>query len=282
MRGRLAPDFESQYSIAFPVAAGVLGLLVGSFLNVCIYRIPRDLSVVTPRSACPDCGVQIAWHDNVPVLSYVFLRGRCRACGNAISLRYPVVELLTAILFAIVAARYGWTLASLKWMLFQSLLVVLFWTDFDLQILPDEFTIGGSVAGMILAFFVKVPSVFGAMFFPAWRPAFQSLFNAVLGAVCLAGSLWLLGAVYARVRKRDGLGFGDVKLLMLFGVFLGLENGLSALLVGAVAGSLIGLAYTFWARKKLSETELPFGSFLCVGGALIPLLSTFSAAFQAR
>lgn len=276
MRGRLPPDLETPYSVLFSVAAGVFGLLLGSFLNVCIYRIPRDLSVVAPRSFCPECGKPIAWHDNIPLLSYAMLRGRCRNCRKPIGLRYPMVELTTAILFAAAAFRYTWHLAALKWILFEALMVVLFWTDLEEQILPDEFTLGGTVAGLILALFVMVPSVFGELLFPAWIPACQSLFNAALGAIFLAGPMWLLGAAYARVRKREALGFGDVKLLMLFGVFLGLENGLLALLLGAVAGSVIGLIYVFGKRKKFSETELPFGSFLCVGAALIPLFSTLS------
>jgi leader peptidase (prepilin peptidase) / N-methyltransferase len=127
-----------------------------------------------------------------------------------------------------------------------------------------------------------VPSMFGEMFFPAWSPAARSEFNAALGAVLLAGPIWLIGAVYAWLRKRQGLGLGDVKLLMLFGVFLGLENGFFALLLGTVAGSVIGLIYVLATRKKISQTELPFGSFLCVGAGIIPLLSRMGMAVQSR
>jgi leader peptidase (prepilin peptidase) / N-methyltransferase len=278
MRGRLPPEFRLYYA----VAAGVFGLVLGSFLNVSIYRIPRDLSVLRPRSFCPECGKQIAWYDNVPLLSYVMLSGRCRSCEKRIGLRYPIVELTTAVLFALVAVRYGWTWVALKWVIFEAMLVVLFCTDLEEQILPDEFTLGGTLVGLILAIFVMVPSMFGEMFFPAWSPAATSEFNAALGAVLLAGPIWLIGAVYAWVRKRQGLGFGDVKLLMLFGVFLGLENGLFALLVGTVAGSVIGLIYVFAARKKVSQTELPFGSFLCIGAGIIPLLSRMGMTFQSR
>ncbi len=261
-----------DFRIYYVIAAGVFGLLLGSFLNVCIYRVPRDLSVVAPRSFCPECGKQVAWYDNIPVCSYLMLRGRCRHCEKAIDMRYPVVELATAGLFAVVALRYGWNLIALKWMFFEALLVVLFWTDFEERILPDEFTLGGTIAGLIFAIFVTVPSVFGQLFFPAWKPVWQSLFNAVLGALLLAGPIWLAGAAYEWLRKREGLGFGDVKLLMMFGVFLGLESGLFALLIGAVAGSAIGLLYVFLGHKKFSETELPFGAFLCVGAALAALI----------
>lgn len=262
------------------VIAGAFGLVIGSFLNVCIYRVPRDLSIVRPRSFCPECGKPVAWYDNIPVLSYVLLGGRCRECKSAIGARYPIVELSTALLFAGVAARYGASLSALKWMIFEALLVVLFWTDLEEQLLPDEFTLGGTLAGVILALFVKVPGIFPDLVFPAWKVVWRSLFSAGLGAVCLAGPIWLLGWAYERVRKREGLGFGDVKLLALLGVFLGLENGLFALLVGAVAGTLIGLAYVLLARKKLSEAELPFGSFLCAGAAFLPLASTLGSGIR--
>ena len=254
-------------------AAGVCGLVLGSFLNVCIYRLPRDMSVVAPRSFCPECGVQIRWYDNVPLLSYAALRGKCRACGKGIALSYPLVELATAALFAAVAYRYGWSLTALKWMIFEAIMVVLFWTDLEEKILPDEFTLGGTAVGLVLAIFVMVPGTFTAILLPAWNPVRRSLLNASLGAGLLAGPMWLMGLLYEKVRKREGLGFGDVKLLLLFGVFLGLESGLMALLIGAVAGAVIGLIYIAAAHKKFSENELPFGSFLCAGAAFVPLLS---------
>jgi leader peptidase (prepilin peptidase) / N-methyltransferase len=276
MRGRLPPEFNLYYA----TAAGVFGLVLGSFLNVSIYRIPRDLSVVAPRSFCPECGKQIAWYDNVPLVSYLVLSGRCRNCDSRIRLRYPIVELTTAVLFALVAVRYGWSLLGLKWMIFEAMIVVLFWTDLEEQILPDELTLGGTITGLILAVFVMVPGIFGEMFFPAWPAIARSLLNAALGGVFLAGPIWLIGAVYAWLRKRQGLGLGDVKLLILFGVFLGLENGLLALLIGTVAGSVIGSIYVFATRKRFSETELPFGTFLCAGAGIIPLLSNFGIAVQ--
>lgn len=266
MRGRLPPEFGFYYAIA----ASVFGLVLGSFLNVSIYRIPRDLSLWAPRSFCPECGKQIAWYDNVPLVSYVVLGGKCRNCENRIGLRYPIVELTTAVLFAAVAVRYGWTFVALKWMVFEAIMVVLFWTDLEEQILPDELTLGGTIVGFILAIFVHVPGSLGAVLVPGGPAVARSLFNAALGSILLAGPVWLTGAAYAWLRKREGLGFGDVKLLVLFGVFLGLENGLLALLVGTVAGSVIGSAYVIATRRKFSETALPFGSFLCAGAAIIP------------
>jgi leader peptidase (prepilin peptidase) / N-methyltransferase len=264
----LPSDLEALYV----AAATIFGLLFGSFLNVCIYRIPRDLSVVAPRSFCPECGERIAWNDNVPLVSYAVLRGRCRACGKGIGLRYPIVELSTAILFAAIAIRYGWTVLALKWALFEAIAITLFWTDIEERILPDELTLGGAAAGLIFALFVRVSGGLTELFLPGSKIVWQSLFNAGVGATILAGPIWLLGFIYARLRRREGLGLGDVKLLVLLGVFLGLENGLLALLIGVLSGSVIGITYILLARKKASTYELPFGSFLCAGGALLPLV----------
>ncbi len=164
----LPPEFQIFYSIA----AAAFGLLFGSFLNVCIYRIARDLSVVAPRSFCPECGVSIAWYDNIPVLSYAILRGRCRHCAKAIGLRYPAVELMTAALFAAIAIRYGWNLAAFKWMIFEAVMVVLFWTDLEERILPDELTIGGAILGLLFAVFVTVPGIFGELLLARIEPDF--------------------------------------------------------------------------------------------------------------
>jgi leader peptidase (prepilin peptidase)/N-methyltransferase len=259
---------ESVLELLF---AAVAGLLIGSFLNVCIYRFPRDLSVVAPRSFCPECGKPVAWRDNIPLVSYVLLRGRCRVCGEVIGWRYPLVELTTAVLFAGVVARYGWSLASLRWVLFEALLVALFWTDLEERILPDELTIGGSVMGAAFAFFTMAPGVMGELLLPQHDEFWRSAANSIIGAIFLAVPVWLLGLTYSRLRKREVLGLGDVKLLMLIGIFLGLENGLLALLIGAVSGSILGIAYIYFAGKKAAEYELPFGSFLCVGAAAVPL-----------
>jgi leader peptidase (prepilin peptidase)/N-methyltransferase len=182
------------------------------------------------------------------------------------------VELSTAILFAAIAIRYGWTFSALKWAVFEAIVVALFWTDIEERILPDELTVGGALAGLMLALFVRVPGELTQLFLPGSKMVWQSLFNAGVGATILAGPIWLLGFLYARVRKREGIGLGDVKLLVLLGVFLGLENGLLALLIGVLSGSVIGIAYIWLAHKKASTYGLPFGSFLCAGAALVPLV----------
>ncbi len=255
------------------MVAAIFGLAFGSFLNVCIYRIPRDLSVIAPRSFCPECGRQIAWYDNIPLFSYFSLRGRGRCCQIPIGIRYPLVEVTTAAAFFAVMLRYGWTPAALKWILFEAILIVLFCTDLEERILPDELTLGGTALGLVLAFFVPVPSLLGELLIPVSRPAWGSLLNSVLGVVLLAAPVWLLAVVYERVRNREGLGLGDVKLLALLGAFLGLEQGMAALLIGAVAGSVIGIVYIAVKRKSAMTYELPFGSFLCAGAALVPFLS---------
>ena len=256
--------------LAVAVAAA-FGLLLGSFLNVCIYRIPRDLSVVAPRSFCPECGSSIAWYDNIPILSYILLRGRCRQCSQRIGVRYVFVEAVTSVLFAWVVFRYGLRPISFKWMIFEALLIVLFWTDLEERILPDELTLGGSLLGFIYAWFVLVPGAAGPLVLPGGSFHWHSLVNSAAGAFVLAVPIWILGALYSKVRKREGLGQGDIKLLVMVGAFLGPAGGLAALLIGALGGSIIGAGYILLAGKT-SSYQLPFGTFLCAGAALIPLL----------
>ncbi len=256
-----------------PLWLAVCGLLFGSFLNVCIYRVPRDLSVVTPRSFCPDCATTIVWYHNVPVVSFLFLQGKCHSCGRPIPWRYPLVEITAAALFGMVGWRYGWSVDTVKWLLFESILLVLFWTDIEERLLPDELTVGGTVAGLALAFVVPVHAGLIDFLLRHWAAQWRSLVNALSGAFILAVPLWLFGWLYSAVRKRDGLGFGDVKLLALMGIFLGMDAGILALLAGAIGGSILGVAYVLATRQDMRTYELPFGSFLCAGAALVPLVT---------
>jgi leader peptidase (prepilin peptidase) / N-methyltransferase len=264
----LPADFASWYLLL----AAVAGLLIGSFLNVCIYRLPRDLSIVSPRSFCPECGSPIRWFDNIPIFSYAALRGRCRSCHKPIGYRYPLVEFTTAALFVCVAARYGWSLNGLKWAVFESLMVALFWTDLEERILPELLTIGGSFLGIVFAGFVMMHGALEELFLSGLKPVWRSLITAVVSAVMLAGPIWLVGVAYARLRKKDGLGLGDVILLFLMGTFLGLERGVLAVLIGSVSGSVVGGAYIYFTGQEAGSYELPFGSFLCAGAALAPLM----------
>jgi leader peptidase (prepilin peptidase)/N-methyltransferase len=253
--------------------AFLFGLLIGSFLNVCIYRWPRDLSVVRPRSHCPACEKTIAWYDNVPLLSYALLRGRCRHCGARISPRYPLVELLTGALFFYLVWTTGLTPATAKWCIFAAMLVALVFTDLEERILPDEFTLGGTLAGLVLAVFVPLPDMaaqgllwlLGGDLHGRWL----GLFNAAVGAGLPALVLWGGGWVYHLVRHKEGLGFGDVKLVAMIGSFLGLEGALLALVLGSIAGSVLGLAYIKAAGKDIATYELPFGSFLSASALVL-------------
>ncbi len=249
-----------------PSLAALFGLLIGSFLNVCIYRWPRDLSVVHPRSACPECEKPIAWYDNIPLLSYLLLRGRCRQCGKGIPWRYPAVELLTAIAFAYFIGHGGLNAQSIKYCIFAAILIGLIFADLETLLLPDELTIGGLVVGLAFALFIPVPDsmlqVVAVLsgFNPRGRAGMFG--EALFGAVVPAGAIWFGGWVFEKVRHKEGLGFGDVKMLAMVGAFLGIRGALLTVILGSVAGSIIGLAYIKITGKDASSYPLPFGSFL--------------------
>ncbi len=250
-------------------AAG-LGLLIGSFLNVCIYRLPRDLSVVKPRSYCPHCENTISWYDNIPVISYIALGGRCRGCRVGIPLRYPLVELLTAAVFFLGVYTLGWTAVALKFCVFAAMQIALLFTDLEARILPDEFTLGGAALGIVFAAFVAIPGGFFELLLPErWDTRIVSVIEAITGALFLSGALWAIGELYYRIRKREGLGFGDVKMVGMIAAFLGISGALFTVVVGSVLGSLCGLTYIWLARKDAATYELPFGSFLAVAALLV-------------
>lgn len=252
--------------------AGLFGLLIGSFLNVCIYRMPRDLSVVRPRSACPGCGTTIAAYDNIPVLSWILLRGRCRHCGEEISWLYPAIELLTGAFFFLGVLTLGPTLAALKFCLFAAIQITLIFTDLSERILPDEFTLGGALLGMCLAWFVFIPPNLVGFLLPDDASARAiSLAESASGSFLLAGLLWSIGALYHKVRGREGLGFGDVKMVGCIGAFLGLGPALLTVALGSILGSVFGLLYIRLARKDAAVYELPFGSFLGVAALMVGL-----------
>jgi len=258
------------------IAALVFGLLIGSFLNVCIYRWPRDLSVVRPRSHCVACDKTIAWYDNIPLASFVILGGRCRHCGARIPWRYPLVELATGALFFYWVLSHGLTAEAGKMCVFSAILLALLFCDLEERILPDEMTLGGLAAGLILAAFVKTPdAVTEALLSIAGIKIPERLTwvaAAALSAALPAFFLWAAGWAYQKVRHREGLGFGDVKLVAMVGAFLGLENSLMTLIVGSVSGSILGYAYIKLTGKDPATYELPFGSFLCVAALIVTFL----------
>jgi leader peptidase (prepilin peptidase)/N-methyltransferase len=259
------------------ILAGLFGLLIGSFLNVCIHRWPRDLSVVRPRSACPECEQPIAWYDNIPLVSYLLLRGRCRQCGIAISWRYPVVELLTAIGFAYFVHHGGVSVQSIKYCILAAVLIGLIFSDLETLLLPDELTIGGLFIGLVFALFVPVPdSMFQLVaslsgFDPRGRGGMFA--EALAGAIIPAGAIWLGGWLFEKLRHKEGLGFGDVKMLAMVGAFLGIRGALFTVIIGSIAGSIIGLAYIKITGKDAGSYPLPFGSFLGAGALVAAVMA---------
>jgi leader peptidase (prepilin peptidase)/N-methyltransferase len=252
------------------LVAAAFGLLIGSFLNVCIHRMPRDLSVVKPRSHCPNCENTISWYDNLPIVSYLVLRGRCRHCGFGIPFRYPLVELLTGLAFFVGVYTLGVTADALKFSLFVAMHVAMLFTDLEERILPDEFTIGGAVLGVIFAGFVPVPGGFFELLLPRELDRrVVSMIESAVGAILLSGFLWAIAELYFRVRKREGLGLGDVKMVGMIAAFLGISGALFTVVVASVLGSIIGLAYIYLARKEAATYELPFGTFLAVAAILV-------------
>ena len=254
------------------VLAGLFGLLIGSFLNVCIYRWPRDMSVVKPRSHCPGCQNLIAAYDNIPLVGFLLLRGKCRHCGEPIGWRYPVVELLTGLSFAYFVWMLGFGPIAGKYCLFAAMLIGLVFADLETLILPDEFTIGGMYLGLGLSFLISVPdSSFQMLTTLAgwhWGPRWSSFGEAALGGFLPAGVLWFGGWLFERIRHKEGLGFGDVKMIAMVGTFLGLRGCLLTIVLGSILGSIIGMAYIAITRKDAADYQLPFATFLGVGAFL--------------
>lgn len=250
------------------VLAGLFGLLIGSFLNVCIHRWPRDLSVVVPRSRCPFCEEWIAWYDNIPVLSWFLLRAKCRSCGAAISARYPFVEALVGASFFWIC-RDGISPASVKTCLFVAMLVGLLFSDIETLLLPDQLTLGGLVIGFVFAAFVPVGDTLFALLAGLLGatpgPTVAALGESALGGLLPAGVFWFLGWAFEKLRHKEGLGFGDVKMIAMIGAFLGLRGALLSIVLASVSGSVIGLGWIVVTRKDASTYQLPFGAFLGVG-----------------
>jgi len=257
------------------IAAAIflLGLVIGSFLNVCILRIPRQESVVLPPSHCPACNASIKPYDNIPVLSWLLLRGRCRKCRARISPMYPLVEFLTGLLFLACYLFFGLSTEFLKWSVFAALLVVLTITDIRERILPDKVNFLGLGLGLGLSL-VTLPIDGTALWLSRrmfdFPPPLRALSfaDAALGAAAASGLLWLVAEGYFRLRGREGMGLGDVKMMAMAGAFLGVQRALLTILLGSLLGSLIGAAVIAVGRKG-ADFELPFGTFLGAGALLV-------------
>ncbi len=229
----------------------VLGLVIGSFLNVCIYRIPRDLSIVSPPSSCPNCKTPIKPWDNIPVVSYVVLAGKCRKCGERISFRYPLVELLNGIMYAAVLLAFGsgWHLPLL--FTFVSAMIVITFIDLDFQIIPDVITLPGMLIGLVSAYFI-FPD-------PFTRYSTVGLVNALIGLFAGGGFFYLMALL-----SRGGMGGGDVKMMAMVGAFTGWKGVFLTTLVGSLTGSIVGIALMVF-KGRGRKSKIPFGPFLAAG-----------------
>jgi leader peptidase (prepilin peptidase)/N-methyltransferase len=235
------------------IVAAILGAMVGSFLNVCIYRLPAGESIVTPRSRCPSCASPIAWYDNVPVLSWLLLRGQCRRCRARISIQYPLVELATALLWLAAATRYGASLEAVRSAIFLTTLLGIALIDARHYIIPDHLSLGGMVLGLVLA----AP------------PGGFRLLSAVMGAAVGYVLFWAIAVGGEKLLRKPALGMGDVHMMAMVGAFLGIPGALLTILLGSLLGLVIGVPLSWW-RGKLTflGTYLPLGTFLALGAAI--------------
>ncbi len=231
----------------------LLGLAVGSFLNVCVHRIPRGQSLTLPPSRCPACEYRLRWFDNMPVVSYAALGGRCRKCRVPISIRYPVVELTTLALFMLHGEVLGWSALLVPRILFACAMVVLFAIDLEHQLLPNVITLPGIAIGLVSS----------AVLPPGMR-------DALIGAALGGGVLWLIGEAYYRYSGVEGMGGGDVKMLAMIGAFLGWKLVLVTLVLSSVAGSLVGL-FVIVIKRGGMKYALPYGTFLALGALVASL-----------
>jgi leader peptidase (prepilin peptidase)/N-methyltransferase len=246
------------------ILSGLVGLAVGSFLNVVILRLPRGESIVSPSSRCPSCETPLRWYHNVPLVSWIALRGRCASCGASIGWQYPLVEAATAAIWAGNVAAYGMGPEAVRAIAFLTLLLAIAVTDARFYVIPDELSLGGAVLGVALALL-------------AGRPTLQ---EAAIGAVAGGGALWLIAILGTWAFKKEAMGGGDIKLMTMIGAFLGWKGALLTVFLGALAGTLVFVPIA-WKSDKL----VPFGLFLAVGAALAlylgdPLLDWYMGFFQ--
>ena len=238
----------------FPLTIlSVLGLAVGSFLNVCIHRLPRGESLALPPSRCPACEYRLRWFDNIPVVSYALLAGRCRKCRSPISIRYPLIELATMALFVIHGEVFGWSALLVPRLLFACAMIVLFAIDLEHHLLPNVITLPSIAIGLISS---------------AVLP--PGIVDALIGVVVGGGVLWLIGEAYFRYSGHEGMGGGDVKMLAMIGAFLGWKLVLVTLVLSSVAGSLIGL-FVILIKRGGMKYALPYGTFLALGALVASL-----------
>lgn len=229
----------------------LFGLCVGSFLNVCIHRIPESKSIVYPGSMCPRCGVKIQFYDNIPLLSYFFLKGRCRNCRTPISMRYPLIEILSGALAVSVLARYGLTAEAAVTFGFIAVLIVIAFIDIDHRIIPDVLSLPGIAAFFLAA--TLLPSV-------TWR-------DSLIGILAGGGSLFLVAWLYHLLTRKEGMGGGDIKLLAMIGAMIGWKGVLFTIFVSSATGTVVGLVVMMIKRQNM-KLAIPFGPFLALGAVV--------------
>ncbi len=250
------------------------GLVIGSFLNVCIYRLPRNESIVFPGSHCPSCGKAVRPYDNIPVLSYLWLRGKCRFCKKPISLQYPIVELLAGLAFYACAVEWSMTPPTFVNSLLLAAIIVLVFTDFHHQILPNVITLPGLLVGILLSRFQTV-SFYGDAVSQRVAESISAMnadvvlpwVGSILGALVGGGVLLAMATAYKAVRKHEGLGMGDIKMMAMFGAFAGWPLAGLTIFIGAFLGSIVGIGLMIFGGQSL-QTKLPFGVFLGAAAAL--------------
>jgi leader peptidase (prepilin peptidase)/N-methyltransferase len=248
----------------------ILGLVIGSFLNVCILRIPLEVPIAVPRSHCPHCKKLIRWYDNVPILSYLILGGRCRQCKKRISARYPMVEAVSGCVSVLLYLKFGLGVEWAIFFLFSAALLVLAFIDLDHRILPDVITLNGMWLGVLASVYLAEPSPIVSRILryagiEVTDPRLTALVGSLLGIVAGGGLLWGVGEAYLRLRGIEGMGFGDVKMMAMVGAFLGAPMALFTIMLGSVSGAVVGLVL-MRVTGKSRDYELPFGTFLGIAG----------------
>jgi len=241
------------------------GACVGSFLNVCIHRIPREESIVLPRSHCPHCDKAIAWYDNIPILSWFVLRARCRHCGNGISCRYVLVETLVAVLFYFVWMKYGLAVQTPVYWLVVAGLVCATFIDFEHYIIPDRISLGGMALGLLLSYAFPVLQSHAALVSTLGR--LEGLLQSVYGLLAGAGSLWLVACIGKMIFRKDAMGLGDVKLLGAIGAFMGWRAVVFTIVVSSFLGSLVGVALILIGNRQW-QSKIPYGPYIAAAAIL--------------
>ena len=246
------------FPVSFYIFAFIFGAVVGSFLNVCICRLPRNESIVFPPSHCPNCDFKIPFYDNVPIFSYLVLRGKCRSCKGPISIQYPLVELVNALLTLFLFMKFGASLTFLFLFIFCSALVVITFIDLEHQIIPDGISLPGIPLGFVSSFFIS--DLYHEGMLLGWQ-------SSLIGIAAGGGSLWLVASGYELITKKEGMGGGDIKLLAMMGAFLGWPAIPFIIFVSSLIGSVIGITVMLVQRKD-AKLAIPFGPFLALGAVL--------------